>query len=126
MRSSVTIVGVEDLMDLLETAAQMESVKRTVRFWGAELQRKAVRKAVFRGHYRGKKFVKPTGNLRRSIQPPKISVDGLTATVVVMADYGAYVELGTRYMEAQPYMGPALNEVEAPFIRDLKNSLGEK
>lgn len=126
MRSHISIVGIENLVDLLETAAQMDSVKRTVRFWGAELQRRAVRKAVFRGHYRGKEFIKPTGNLRRSIQPPKISIDGMEALVTVQADYGAYVELGTRYMEAQPYMAPALNEVEAPFLRDLANSIGDK
>jgi HK97 gp10 family phage protein len=42
-----------------------------------------------------------TGELRRSIH-----VDG--DEVVASADHAVYVELGTRYMAAQPFLGPAL------------------
>lgn len=127
MKNSIEIVGVDLLQQLLENAAKMEIAKQSVRFWGAELQKRSIKKAVFRGHYKNGKFVKPTGNLRRSIMPPKISVDGLSASVVVLADYAAYVDKGTRYMEAQPFLTPALNEIEKPFVNSLKRLMeGEK
>lgn len=47
-----------------------------------------------------------TGELRASIQagPPVLR----TVRVTAGADYAGYVELGTRYMRAQPYLAPAL------------------
>ena len=36
------------------------------------------------------------------------------------ADYGAYVELGTRFMNAQPYLKPAFDEQKGKFKSDMK------
>jgi HK97 gp10 family phage protein len=82
------------------------------------LQKKAQKNADFKGHYEGKKFVKPTGHLKRSIGL-EISANGLTATVEPTADYAAYVEYGTRFMDAQPYLKPAYTEQLAKFKSDL-------
>lgn len=49
-----------------------------------------------------------TGNLRNSIQPGPASASGVT--VEAGADYAAYVELGTRYMSARPYMKPNISQ----------------
>jgi HK97 gp10 family phage protein len=47
-----------------------------------------------------------TGRLQRSIGVR--SVNSETAVVEASAPYAGYVELGTRYMKAQPYLKPAL------------------
>lgn len=41
--------------------------------------------------------------------------DPYTGMVAVGASYGAYVELGTVHMAAQPYLGPALDAVRPSF-----------
>lgn len=46
-----------------------------------------------------------TGHLRASIGAARSGP--LSATVTVGAHYGIYVELGTRYMRARPYLKPA-------------------
>ena len=48
-----------------------------------------------------------------------ITDGGLTAEVEPTADYAAYVEYGTRFMEAQPYLKPAYDEQKKKFIKDL-------
>lgn len=47
-----------------------------------------------------------TGTLRRSIHTV-IEHGGLRATVGPSVSYAAFVEFGTRYMAARPYMRPA-------------------
>lgn len=59
------------------------------------------------------------GTLRRSIGL-SIEDGGLTAKVEATAHYAGYVELGTRFMAAQPYMKPAFNQVKGKFNSDLK------
>ena len=46
-----------------------------------------------------------TGYLKSSIQCEKI--DNLNWLVVAQAEYSGYVEFGTRFMAARPYMTPA-------------------
>ena len=49
----------------------------------------------------------------------EISDGGLLAKSEATAEYAPYVEWGTRYMEAQPYMKPAFNEQKEQFRRDM-------
>jgi len=59
-----------------------------------------------------------TGNLRASIRAQKV---GPTSwRVLVGADYGIYVEMGTRHMAAQPYLGPAVDAVRASFLQAMR------
>ncbi|GBD17574.1 hypothetical protein HRbin27_00056 [bacterium HR27] len=60
-----------------------------------------------------------TGNLRNSITWQRAGE--LTAIVNVGAEYGIYVEYGTRKMRAQPYLGPAVDEV----LPELRAALRE-
>lgn len=63
-----------------------------------------------------------TGNLRRSIQT---AFEGdLTAVVFVAAEYGIYVEFGTRRMRAQPFLLPAAEEAIAAIGGELKQVVG--
>ena len=60
-----------------------------------------------------------TGYLKRSIGL-EFTDGGMSAEVEPTADYAPYVELGTRFMEAQPYLGPAFNEQKEKFKKDMK------
>ena len=115
---NVKFEGLYELQKALQDNAKMEKVKACVRVNGSELQQKSKDNAEFKGHYRGKKFIKPTGNLKGEINL-KIKNNGLTAEVKPEAEYSAYVELGTRKMEAQPYLKPAFNEQIKQFKKDL-------
>ena len=42
--------------------------------------------------------------------------DAYTAHVAVGANYGIYLEMGTRFMPAQPYFYPAVDSVEPSFL----------
>lgn len=54
-----------------------------------------------------------TGNLKNSIAVEP--VNDLDYIVNVGAEYGIYVELGTRFMAAQPFLGPSVTANEIPF-----------
>lgn len=59
-----------------------------------------------------------TGFLRSSIQARKIGPAHWRVTVG--AEYGVYVEYGTRFMGAQPYFFPAIAEVSPDFIAAMR------
>jgi HK97 gp10 family phage protein len=42
--------------------------------------------------------------------------DNTSAYVAVGANYGVYLEYGTRHMPAQPYFYPAVDQASQPFI----------
>ena len=59
-----------------------------------------------------------TGTLKRSIG---LTIDdgGMAAQVEPTVEYAPYQEYGTRFMEAQPFVGPAFREQKEIFKRDL-------
>ena len=106
--------GLYELQKKLKDNVKMDDVKKVVKHHGGELQKAAQRNAEFKGHYgwekgKGRVFKKPTGKLKGSIMLD-IKSGGLEAEVEPTAEYSAYVELGTRFMEAQPYLKPAFEE----------------
>lgn len=104
---AVKLKGVNELRLALSKKTDMDAVKRVVKQNGAELQARAQRNAPV-----------DTGNLKRSIRLD-VSDGGLTAESEATAEYAPYVEWGTRYMEAQPYMRPAFNKQKEQFKRDM-------
>ena len=67
-----------------------------------------------------------TTNLLPEIPPPP---DAYTAYAVVGASYGIYVEMGTRFMAAQPYFYPAVDSVRPIFedrLSKVANMLGSE
>ena len=104
----IKIVGMEKLQKKLKQNVRMDDVKKVVRHNGAEMQAKAQQNAPV-----------DTGTLKRSIGI-EITDGGMTAEVEPTADYAPYVELGTRFMEAQPYLGPAFNEQKEKKKKDMK------
>lgn len=110
----VKLEGVKELRAALESHANVTDVARPiVKYHGAQLQQNAQRNAPVK-----------TGTLKRSIRLD-IKDNGMTAEVAATTDYAAYVEYGTRYMDAQPYMGPAYNQQVDRFIRDLNDALDQ-
>lgn len=104
----IKIVGMEKLQRKLKKNVRMDDVKRVVRHNGAEMQTKAQQNAPV-----------DTGTLKRSIGL-EITDSGMAAEVRPTADYAPYVEYGTRFMEAQPYLKPAFDEQKEKFKKDMK------
>lgn len=123
--ASYRLEGMQQYINAIKRCAKMDAVKEIVKRNGAELDEKAMKHANFRGHWRGKRFVPPTGNLKRSIEL-SYDDDFRTATVEATAHYAGYVEHGTRKMSAQPYMKPAFEEQEPIFKKDLEDLVGGK
>lgn len=115
----IKIIGMEKLQKKLKKNVQMAEVKRVVRHNGAEMQEKAQRNAPVGtpGSTGIPGYV--GGTLKRSIGID-ITDGGMTAEVEPTADYAPYVELGTRFMEAQPYLKPAFEEQREKFKKDMK------
>ena len=105
---NIKIVGMEKLQKKLKKNVRMDDVKRVVRHNGAEMQEKAQRNAPV-----------DTGHLKRSIGLETTNA-GMTAEVEPTADYAPYVEYGTRFMEAQPYLKPAFDDQKEKFKKDMK------
>jgi HK97 gp10 family phage protein len=115
----IKIEGVDELQKAFKDKVSLDDIKKVVRHNGAQLQNKTMQKANFKGHFEGKKFVKPTGTTKRSIALT-IKDLGLTAEVEPTTEYSPYLEYGTRFMEAQPFVRPAYEEQKEKFKKDLE------
>ena len=104
----IKITGMKNLQKKLERCEKLEVVKTVIKKNGSELQAKAQGKAPV-----------DTGHLKRSIGLD-ITDEGLTAEIEPTADYAAYVEYGTRFMNAQPYMRPTYNAQKEKFKSDMQ------
>ena len=110
--AGIQITGLDKLEKALKANATMQKVKKTVRGNGRELQKKMQSKADFVKGYQ-------TGTTKKSINL-EIEDNRLTASVGPLSEYHPYLEYGTRFMEAQPFIKPALDEQKEKFFADLK------
>lgn len=110
--AKITVKGLEELEKKLKANVTMNDVKRVVRENGAELQKKMQSKADFKMGYQ-------TGTTKRSIGL-EIKDGGLTAESGPETEYSPYLEYGTRFMDAQPFVRPALEEQAQQFKSDLQ------
>ena len=110
--AKITVKGLKELEKKLKANATMNDVKRVVQQNGAELQEKMQEKADFKMGYQ-------TGTTKRSIVL-EITDGGLTAESGPTTEYAPYVEYGTRFMDAQPFVRPALEEQARQFKSDLE------
>lgn len=109
----ITFEGLDELEKKLKANVTMNDVKRVVKQNGSELQNKMQAKADFKMGYQ-------TGTTKRSIGL-EIKDGGLTAEVAPETEYAPYLEYGTRFMEAQPFVRPALEDQTAQFKKDMQN-----
>lgn len=110
--ASIKVDGLEELQKRLKANAELADVKRVVRENGRELQKKMQENADFTRGY-------ATGTTKRSIGL-EIKDSGMTADVGAETEYAPYLEWGTRFMEAQPFVRPALDAQKGKFHRDLQ------
>lgn len=103
---SFEISGADALLSKLNKIANYADVKTAVKVNTVELTAAAIRNAPV-----------DTGALSRSIVP---EVTDLVGRVVPTAEYAPYVEYGTRYMGAQPFIGPAFQTQSVKFLNDLR------
>ncbi len=113
--------GLDKLQAKLQRVAKMEEVEHIVEENGKAMLEKAIKNTEkFRGHYRGKKLIKPTGATKRSLSENSSKIDRFKYRVAPGTDYAAYVELGTRKMDAQPFIKPAFDDQKKLFKNDLE------
>lgn len=110
--AKVEIRGLDKLQKKLKKNCTLDDVKTVVKQNGIELQRNTVRNAVFKGNY-------TLGNTKRSIRGEKRD-DGFTYVEGPTTEYAPYVEFGTRFMDAQPFVRPAFKQQVPMFKSDMK------
>ena len=110
--AKIKIEGLDKLQKKLAKDITMEDVKRVVKKNGADLQQKIVENANFTQGYQ-------TGTTKRSVTLD-ITDGGFTAEAGPTTKYAPYVEYGTRFMDAQPFVQPALEEQSAKFKSDMQ------
>lgn len=103
--------GLDELQKGLLDRAKMEDVKHIVKYDGAQMQADMMRNAVFKKGY-------SQGTTQRSITM-EFQDGGMTVDVGPTTDYSPYVEWGTRFMEAQPFVRPTFNKTKAAFKAHL-------
>lgn len=105
------IKGLEELEKKLKRNVEMKDVARVVSTNGQQLANKTIKEADFTKGY-------ATGTTKRSISL-EIKDGGFTAEVEPGTEYSPYLEYGTRFMDAQPFVRPAYNEQVVKFKRDM-------
>ena len=110
--AKIKVEGLKELQKALKENATMDDVKRVVKQNGSEMHRKIQKNADFDKGYQ-------TGTTKRSVGL-EIKDSGFTAEVEPKTDYSPYLEHGTRFMEAQPFVKPGHDEQAAQFKRDMQ------
>ena len=108
----IRVEGLDELQKALKENATLADVKKVVRHHGAELQRRIQENADFKMGYQ-------TGTTKRSVGL-EIVDDGLTAESGPKTEYAPYLEFGTRFMDAQPFVKPAYDEQKEKFKSDMQ------
>lgn len=106
--------GAAELRAALLAKADPAILKRVVRMNAAELQERMQRQTSvsFKKGY-------SIGDTKKSIRT-RMSDEGLTATVGPTTSYAPYVEYGTRFMDAEPFVAPAFHVQQEVFRRDIE------
>lgn len=117
MRCKIDMRGLSQLEKKLLKGVSKEKISQVVRLNTAELTQKAKDRAPV-----STEKTNPGGahgQLKRSIIP-SVGSGGLVGKVNATVDYAEYVEMGTRFMAAQPYMKPAFDQQKEVFLDDMK------
>lgn len=114
--AKIKIEGLDKLENALKENVTMDDVKKVVRENGRQLQTKMQQNADFTKGY-------ATGQTKRSILSPEgieFKDNGFTVEVGPTTEYSPYLEYGTRFMDAQPFVKPAHNEQKKKFESDMQ------
>ncbi len=117
MKCKIDMRGLNQMQKKLLKGVSKDQISRVVRMNTAELTQKAKERAPV-----STEKTNPGGahgQLKRSIIP-SMSSGGMVGKVNATVDYAEYVEMGTRFMAAQPYMKPAFDQQREVFLDDMK------
>lgn len=109
---SISWEGLDALDEALANQQKMGAVKKVIKKHTANLMT-ATQQAV----------PVDTGHLKQSAQT-QISRDGFTGSVTYgggLVNYAAYVEFGTRFIDARKYVGVPFMSERMKFIDDLRD-----
>ncbi len=110
---TIKFEGIYELDKKLKKCLNMDAVKQIIQKNGDQMNRrmkKNTETAFVKGY--------STGDTAGSINTT-ISDSGMTATTEPTMEYDPYVEFGTRFMEAEPFVKPAFEEQKEQFKKDL-------
>lgn len=110
--AKIKVTGLKELQKALKDNVTMDDVKRVVRQNGSEMQRKIQDNADFKKGYQ-------TGETKRSVGL-EIKDNGFTAEVEPKTEHSPYLEYGTRFMEAQPFVKPGHEKQAVQFKKDMQ------
>lgn len=105
------ITGIDALQKKLRKNATLDDVKHVVKSNTTNMNKNMQNIAPV-----------DTGNMKRSITS-EFTDGGFTGTTGPHTDYAGYVEYGTRFQSAQPFVKPAYNEQKGVFIKELERLL---
>jgi HK97 gp10 family phage protein len=108
----IKLTGLDKLQKALKENVTMDDVKNTVKKNGSQMQRKMQANADFKMGYQ-------TGQTKDSIRL-EVYDGGFTAAAGPTTEHSPYLEYGTRFMQAQPFVKPAHNEQKEKFKRDMQ------
>lgn len=108
----LTVKGLDELEKRLKENVTMDDVKKVVRHNGEQMQQKIQKNADFKKGY-------ATGETKRRTGL-EFKDGGFTAEVEPTTEYSPYLEYGTRFMDAQPFVRPGYNEQKEKFKRDMQ------
>lgn len=109
--AKIEVKGLDKLQKKLKDNISLDDVKAVVQKNGSQMHRNMQRKADFKKGYQ-------TGTTKRSIGL-EFKDGGFAAEVAPETEYSPYLEHGTRFMEAQPFVKPAYEEQAEKFKRDM-------
>lgn len=114
-KRDVKFEGLIDLQQGLRRRVNLDAVKTVVRKNGGQMNARMKQNASPKGA-----FVKgySKGDTRDSINT-ELRDDGMTAAVGPTTEYSAYVEFGTRFMTAEPFIKPAWEAQKEQFRADM-------
>ena len=110
--AKITVDGLDKLKKALKEKVTLDDVKKVVRKNGQELQEKIQGNADFKMGYQ-------TGATKRSVGL-EFQDSGMTAESGPETEYSPYVNFGTRFMDAQPFVTDAYNEQKERFKSDMQ------
>lgn len=109
--AKIKLEGLTELQNKLKKNVKMDDVRKVVRKNGADMANKMIKSADFDKGYQ-------TGETKRSIEL-SVSSNGLTVMAGPTTEYSPYLEYGTRFMDAQPFVKPAFDEQKEKLKKDM-------
>lgn len=113
MAKTIRFEGLADLQKGLAKRTNLDAVKRVIRKNGDQMNavmKKNTQSAFQKGY--------STGDTAGSVNT-ELTDGGMTVEAGPTTDYHAYVELGTRFMEAEPFIKPAWETQKEQFKKDM-------